>query len=292
MKATGYSIKDLEVLSGIKAHTIRMWEKRYGLLEPQRTETNIRYYTDTDLRKMLNVAQLVLKGYKISRIASWSEQKIAETVLSITGQEVTDSDYIHRLILYMVNFDNRGFDRLVDEIIDVFGMEEAFSKIFFNFYIRVGTYWQTGSIFPAQEHYVSSIFRQKLIAAIDETGITNTKECTMLFFLPENEMHEISLLYYAYLAHQLGYNVIYLGQFVPTGDLVKIQEHAKIDYVFTAFINPIQKEDLEAYLVRLKAIFYHQKIFITGGQLKIHQPEVPRNVKMVKDYHVFKRYLK
>ncbi len=292
MKESGYSIKDLEILSGVKAHTIRIWEKRYNVLIPKRTDTNIRYYTDHDLRKMLNVSLLVRNGYKISKVAQWDEKKISDTVLKINEQKTSESDYIDQLILLMVNFDNIGFDKLTDEIIAEVGIEEAITKIFFDFFIRIGTFWQVGSIFPAQEHYVSTIFRQKLIAAIDKTGISNTKEATMLFFLPEHEMHEMSLLFYSYLAHKLGYNVIYLGQFVPFEDLSKIQEHVKIDYVFTAFINSILKEDLERYLISLKEIFQKQKIFITGWQLQSHNPNVPRNVKMVKDYHEFEKYLK
>lgn len=291
MNESVYSIKDLEVLSGIKAHTIRIWEKRYHLLNPGRTKTNIRYYTDNDLRKILNVSFLVHKGYKISKVASWDEKQIADKVLSLSEERVSESDFIGQLIVHMVNFDNIGFDRLAGEIIETMGMEEAVSKIFFNFFIRVGTFWQVGSVFPAQEHYVSSVFRQKLIAGIDKLGITNTKGQTILFLLHENEMHEMSLLFYSYLAHKLGYNVIYLGPFVPIEDLSKIQRKVKIDYVFAAFINSILKEDLENYLESLKDIFHHQKVFITGRQLQSPHLRIPRNVKIVKDHSTFKKYL-
>lgn len=292
MKKTGYSIKDLEVLSGVKAHTIRIWEKRYNLLNPGRTDTNIRYYTDDDLRRMLNVAMLIRNGFKISKVARWPEKQISETVLQITEQQTSETEFIERLILHMVHFDNIRFNRLTNEIIDTKGLEEAVSKIFFNFFVRIGIFWQVGSVFPAQEHYVSTIFRQKLIAGIDKLGITNTKGATILFFLPENEMHEMSLLFYSYLAHKMGYNVLYLGQFVPYEDLDKIQKHVHIDYVFTAFINSILKEDLEQYLTSLKSVFSHQKIFITGWQLQSHNPQIPRNVKIIRDHHDFQKYLK
>jgi DNA-binding transcriptional MerR regulator len=292
MKEAGYSIKDLEVLSGIKAHTIRIWEKRYNLLIPKRTDTNIRYYSDADLRKMLNVSMLVRNGFKISKVARMGENQISEKILSLTAQKATESDYIDRLILHMVNFDNKGFYNLASEIIDEKGLEDAVSKIFFDFFVRVGTFWQVGSIFPAQEHYVSGIFRQKLIAEIDKLGIESTRESTILFFLPDGELHEMSLLFYSYLARKMGYNVIYLGQFVPFQDLSKIQEHVKIDFVFTAFINSVLKEDLENYLEQLKGLFSDQKIFITGWQLQLHQPGLPRNVKIVKDYHEFKKFFR
>ena len=292
MKEIGYSIKDLEVLSGIKAHTIRIWEKRYNLLVPQRTETNIRYYTDEDLKRMLNISMLVRNRYKISKVAKWDDKKISETILSLTSDNNTESDYIEQLILYMVNFDNISFYRLVNEIINNLGLEEAMTKIFFNFFVRIGTYWQVGSIFPSQEHYVSNILRQKLIAEIDKLGILHSRQETILFFLPENEMHEMSLLFYSYMAQKMGYRVIYLGQFVPQEDLTKIQDQVRIDFVFTAFINSIAKEDLESYLESVKEMFYDQKVFVTGWQIQSHNPKLPRNVKVVKDYHEFKKFLR
>ena len=291
MKAEGYSIKDLEVLSGVKAHTIRIWEKRYHLLTPYRTDTNIRFYNDFDLRRILNVSLLVNNGFKISKVARFDELKMKESVLEVTKKNTTESDYIDRLILNMLNFDNIGFYKLMDEIIAKKGLEESVVKVFFALFERIGTYWQVGSIFPAQEHYVTSIFRQKLKAETDKIGFENLNGSTILFFLPDGELHEMSLLFYSYLAKKYGYNVIYLGQFVPFDDLMKVQSHIKIDHVFTAFINPLTKEDLENYLVKLKETFRDQKIFITGWQVQHSNPELPRTVKIVKDYKDFKKYL-
>ena len=291
MKAEGYSIKDLEVLSGIKAHTIRIWEKRYGLLIPNRTDTNIRFYTDSDLRRILNVSLLVTNGFKISKVAKFDDEKIKNAVIEVNNRKTTESDYVERLILYMLNFDNIGFYKFVNEIIAKKGFEDAVLKVFFALFERIGMYWQVGSIFPAQEHYVTSILRQKLIAEIDKIGVENRNGQTILFFLPDGELHEISLLFYSYLAQKNGYNVIYLGQYVPFEDLAKVQSHIKVDYVFTAFINGITKEELEEYLVRLKQNFQQQKVFITGWQVQHHSPDLPRSVKIVKDYHDFNKYL-
>ncbi len=290
MKTEGYSIKDLETLSGIKAHTIRIWEKRYELLNPERTDTNIRYYTDDDLRRILNVALLVRKGYKISKVAKWEADEIRDTVVEVSKTNSSEEDYIERLLLYMVNFDNVSFYNLLSEIMEHYQMEDTIYKVAFPLFERIGTYWQVGSIFPAQEHYVTHIIRQKIITAIDKVGLKNTRGKTILFFLPENELHELSLLFYSYLAHQSGYNVIYLGQFVPFDDLKKLQSHVDVDFVFTAFINSKGKEELEKYLTDLKALFDRQKIFITGWQVNHLQPALPRNVKSVKDHKEFKKY--
>ncbi|MDX8340340.1 MerR family transcriptional regulator [Draconibacterium sp. IB214405] len=291
MKTEGYSIKDLETLSGIKAHTIRIWEKRYDLLNPERTETNIRYYTDDDLKRMLNVSLLVRNGYKISKVATWNEEAIKQTVLDVAHSKNSEEGYIDQLLLFMVNFDNVGFTALVNEIIEKHGIEVAVQRIFFALFERIGTFWQVGSIFPAQEHYITNFIRQKLIAAIDALGITGQKGKTILFYLPEEELHELSLLFYSYLAANSGYNVIYLGQLVPFADLEKLRSHVELDYIFTAFISPILKEDLEDYLERLKALYRQQMVFITGRQVHEHSPKLPRNFKLVKDYREFKKYL-
>ncbi|MBK6282921.1 MAG: MerR family transcriptional regulator [Draconibacterium sp.] len=291
MKTEGYSIKDLEVLSGVKAHTIRIWEKRYNLLSPGRTDTNIRYYSDGDLRRILNVSLLVNSGFKISKVAKLDEQKIKNSVIEITENKTSESDYVDRLILHMLNFDNIGFYNFTNEIIKQKGFEDAVLKVFFALFERIGTYWQVGTIFPAQEHYVTSILRQKLIAEIDKLGFENRNGSTILFFLPEGELHEMSLLFYSYLAQKNGYNVIYLGQYVPFEDLAKVQTHIKIDYVFTAFINAIPKEELENYLVELKETFQHQKVFVTGWQIQHNNPVLPRSVKIIQDYKDFNKYL-
>ena len=291
MQEISYSIKDLEVLSGIKAHTIRIWEKRYNLLIPQRTDTNIRFYTDDDLRKILNVSLLVRHGFKISKVAEWSEAQIREAILELTQTTSSDSDYIDQLLMYMINFDDAGFTRVTNEVIETMGMEEAISKVFFKLFVGIGTFWQVGSIFPAQEHFVTNIFRQKLIVEIDKLELNNGKDTTFLFYLPENEYHEISLLFYSYLAHKYGYHVIYLGQTVPFDDLKKLAAQVKIDYVFSAFIHSVEQEELENYLNELKNLFSQQKIFITGGQIQKFEPQLPRNMKVIKDYHDFKKYL-
>lgn len=291
MQKTTYSIKDLEVLSGIKAHTIRIWEKRYNLLNPKRTKTNIRYYADDDLHKILNISLLVRNGYKISKVAQWENHQIKEAILELDQSGSSGSDYVDRLLLHMINFDDAGFVRIADEAIEHLGMEEAISKVFFKLFVGIGTFWQVGSIFPAQEHFVTNIFRQKLIVEIDGLGTNNERDIKILFYLPENEYHELSLLFYTYLAKKYGYHVIYLGQTVPFDDLKKIKTHIHIDYIFSAFIHSVQKEELEKYLYELRALFDNQKIFITGGQIEHHNPQLPRNIKVVKDYHDFRKYL-
>lgn len=258
---------------------------------PQRTETNIRFYTDEDLRHILNVSLLVGNGFKISKVANFAESEIRDCVLGVTESKTSKTDYVDRLLLMVLNFDNIGFYKLTNAIMQQFSFEEVIFKIFFQLLERIGAYWQVGSIFPAQEHFVSNIFRQKIISEIDKTEANSIRKFNMLFFLPEKELHEMSLLFYSYLAKKYGYNIIYLGQFVPFSDLRKIQLKMNIDYVFTAFINAFPSEKLDNYLRDLKEVFQHQKIFITGWQLQKYSGKLPRNVKIVSDYKEFRRFV-
>ncbi len=278
-------------MSGIKAHTIRIWEKRYNLLDPDRTDTNIRLYSDNDLKRLLNISFLVYRGYKISKVSTWDEQKLSDEILK---QQYANSDvdtYLDRMTVHMVNFDGYSFTRISDEIIQRYGFDEAIRTVFFPFFEKIGVFWQVGSIFPAQEHYISNLFRQKLIVEIDKLDSGLPDADIMLFYLHENEMHEISLLYYSYLARKKGFQVYYLGQNVPMVDLQRLGKVDSIKYVFTAFINSIERSELEKYLVEISKLFKDKKIMITGRQLNILTPQIPSEFSVIESYHDFDKFI-
>lgn len=282
-----YSIKDLEVLSGVKAHTIRIWEKRYGLLAPQRTTTNIRYYTDDDLRKIINVSLLIRNGHKISRIAVWDSARLQNEVMNLEQSSLPDHECADQMISAIINFDLRTFDRLVSEYIDKHGLEEAYQKVFFKFLEKLGVYWHAGAIYPAQEHFVFSFLRQKIISEINKLGIAGESSRTILFFLPEREMHEMSLLFYSYLARKKNLNVIYLGAMVPFEDLEKITSSVQFDQVFTAFVNPLPVEELKEYLTKLKLVFSGKEVFITGLQVQNLSQKELSGFTVIQNYQDF-----
>lgn len=284
-----YTIKDLETLSGIKAHTIRIWEKRYGLLEPQRSTTNIRYYSDDELKKLLNVSMLVKHGFKISKVAVYKEGQIRDEVLKLSQKPLSSEGLIDQLILHTVNFDDQNFERLLYQQIEKIGFEDTFTTVIFPLFEKVGVYWQIGSIFPAQEHFVSNITRQLLIQAASEFK-NQEASYSILFFLKEGEMHELSLLFYNYLALKAGYKTVYLGQNVPFEDLLKMEGLQKIDAVFTAFINGIEKEELDGYLGKMENAFKRKRVFVSGAQLAAQKPKLPANFKVVSDVKSFKKY--
>lgn len=287
MRERIYSIKDLEVLSGIKAHTIRIWEKRYNLLEPDRTDTNIRLYSDNDLRRLLNVAFLVNHGYRISKVCTWDETAMANEILNLQKTNPDVETFLERMTVHMINFDGFAFKSLAEDIIRIYGFDEAVKNVFFPFFEKIGVFWQVGSIFPAQEHFISNLFRQKLIVEIDKLGAGNPDQDIMLFYLHEFEMHELSLLYYTYQALRKGFQVYYLGQNIPIGDLKRLGRIEKIKYVFTVFINSIEKADLEQYLVDMKSMFPDRKLLISGLQLKQHKPRIPAGFSVVESYKDF-----
>lgn len=277
----------MEILAGVKAHTIRIWEKRYNLLEPDRTDTNIRLYSDSDLRRLLNVACLVNHGYRISKVCTWDEPSLASEILKLQSTNPDVGTFLDRMTVHMVNFDGIAFTSLAEEIISIYGFDEAVMKVFFPFFEKIGVFWQIGSIFPAQEHFISNLFRQKLIVEIDKIGTGNPDQDIMLFYLHENEMHELSLLYYSYRALKKGYRAYYLGQNVPIDDLKRLGRIEKIRYVFTVFINSIEKTDLEQYLVDIKGIFPDRKFYISGLQVKQHKPLIPSGFTVIGTYKDF-----
>lgn len=265
---SSYSIKDLEVLTGIKAHTIRAWEKRYNLIQPKRTTTNIRYYTDEDLKLLLNVALLYNNGYKISKLANLSTKAIQQHALSLTKDNFHPHVQIEGLINATVEMDNLQIDRLLSRNIIQYGLESTMMEIVFPFLQRIGILWQTGAISPVQEHLFSNIMHQKIMVAIDGLKqITASKNNTYLLFLPEWEQHEMSLLFISYILQSRNKNVIFLGSNTPFEDLtIAYNVHTPYN-LFTVFSTGIAKKELEKYIHTLHDQFSNSQLIISGKQI-------------------------
>ncbi|MBW6490317.1 MAG: MerR family transcriptional regulator [Lentimicrobium sp.] len=274
-----YSIKDLEQLTGIKAHTIRIWEKRYQLITPERTTTNIRYYSDNDLKKLLNVSILNRYGIKISNIVNMSNDEINEKIMSISDSAYDHDSQIEQLIISMIELDESRFDRVMSSSVIKLGFIETVTKILYPFFEKVGILWQIGTIYPAQEHFVSGLVRQKLIIAIDGlSGSAKSNAKTFLMYLPSNEWHELGLLFYSYLVRKSGFKVLYLGQSVPFEDLIEVNQKLQIDYLFTAITTPLTQKKYSEYLQQLSDSFTDKKIFVTGYQANEFNIGLPENV--------------
>ena len=265
---SNYSIRDLEQLSGIKAHTLRIWEQRYNIIAPKRTDTNIRLYDDQDLKLVLNISLLKEHGYKISEISKLSLDEMNGEVLAIADRKLNYPDQIHALTLSMIDLDEDRFEKIVGTNFLQFGFENTMINIIYPFLSRIGTLWTTGSIGSAQEHFITHLIRQKIIVAIDGQIVKNrldSKRFTL--YLPEGELHEINLLFASYLIRARNHRVIYLGQTLPFQELVFAYEVHKPDYIFTAITSSPANDEIQNYVTRLCKQFPNCHLLLTGYQV-------------------------
>jgi len=285
-----YSIKDLEQLSGIKAHTLRIWEQRYNLLSPKRTDTNIRYYDDADLKLILNVALLNDNGFKISKIAGMSEAEMREEVVKLTEKSLTHDDQIHALTICMIEMDEERFDKVLSTNILKIGFEQTMMNIIYPFMSKIGVLWQTGAINPAQEHFISNLVRQKLIVAIDGQ-IYKGGGKKFLLYLPEGELHEVSILFAAYLIKARGHKVIYLGQNTPNEDLLAVYKLHDPEFLLTVITTSPSSEYIQEYIDALSERFHKAQILLSGYQIVGQDLKFPKNVKTLHYIRQIKEYL-
>src|SRR5688572_13280014 len=262
-----YSIKELEQLSGIKAHTIRIWEKRHRLIEPSRTPTNIRFYSDDDLKKIINVSVLNNSGIKISRIADMTTDQINKKVLEISEIKNDATLNTDQLILAMVDMEEELFEKILNNYILRYGFEKTVVEIIYPFLQKIGILWQTKNITPAHEHFISNLVRQKIIVAIDGLPIPPKTAKKILLFLPEGEMHELGLLFYHFLIRKSGYRTYYLGQNVPHEDLISVYKVHQPDFMLTSITSNLTVS-IEKYLEQLSNDFGQAKILASGYQVQ------------------------
>jgi len=256
-----YSIKEIEKLSGIKAHTIRIWEKRYNLIEPHRTQTNIRYYTDEDLKKILNVAVLNRQGIKISNIARLNDLELREEIIRVSRTNDSNENTIDSLIVAMVDFDEYRIEAILEKSVARIGFGSTVTEVMYPFLDKVGILWQSGEVNPAQEHFVSSLIRQKLIAAIDRLPNTfNPNAKKFLLLLPEGEWHEIALLFACFLLKEARQEVTYLGQSVPYSDVLAIGASKSFDYFMSAATTTKPEFNFITFLKDLGGAFPEKKV--------------------------------
>jgi DNA-binding transcriptional MerR regulator len=278
-----YSIKDLEKLSGIKAHTIRIWEQRYGIINPQRTKTNIRYYKDEDLKFILNVAILNKNGIRISKIAKMSREEIAEKVAAISEINFEFGTQLDALTISMIEMDEYKFDRIVTTNIKQLGFERTMLEIIYPFLDKLSLLWLTGSINPVQENFMGYLIRQKLIVAIDNEPLwTGADTKKYLIYLPEGERQELSLLFMHYLLKSRKNRVIYIGQEISLGDLRDAYKIHKPDFIFTMITETFAKESVQGYIEKLSSTFPDCHMLLSGYQVVAQNVQPTANVSVLK----------
>ena len=282
-----YTIKDLEILSGILAHTLRIWEKRYGIIKPSRTDTNRRRYDDSDLKKIINVSILNRNGLKISKSASLTDEEIKKGVEDISRDISKWETQIDALVVAMLELDEKTFNDLLSRLIISTGFENTFTNIVFPFLKKTGVLWQTGSVNPAQEHFISNIIRQKIISSIDGQSLPEVAGGKkVLMYLPEKELHEIGLLFYSYLAKQNGHEVLYLGQLTPFESVVYSDRVWNADIIVTGTLSSLGGADSD-YVSKISEVFKEKKVILTGQMAELAARQRNTNIYTVKSSEEF-----
>ena len=269
-------------MSGIKAHTLRIWEQRYDFIKPKRTDTNIRYYDDSDLKLILNVSLLKENGHKISKISKMRYNDMQSEVIKLTEKKLSYPEQIHSLTLAMIDHDEERFEKIMSTVILQLGFEKTMIKVIYPFLIKIGLLWQTGAISPSQEHFISNLIRQKIIVAIDGLFIPSADyKRKYLLFLPEEELHELSLLFSSYIIKSRKNKVIYIGQNTPYNDVIKIYNQLKPDFLLTVLTTYPQPCEIQPYLDKLSQTFHNSEILITGRQILGHDLAFGKNMHIL-----------
>jgi len=280
-----YQIKDLEELSGIKAHTIRVWEQRYKIIQPKRTPTNIRYYNDDDVRLLLNVAYLCKHRYRISKISQMSYEEMADNIMAISRRGETTEHRVTEMTVAMLEFDVEKFEHLIVSCIAELGFENAMFQVVLPFLKKIGVLWLTKAINPANEHFVSNVIREQMISHTDQlTPAYHTGSKKFLLFLPEHELHELSLLFANYLLQSKNHKTIYLGQNVPFQDLKMVVEKTNPDFLLTSVTTHPSADNTPGYLQLLGSEFEDKIIFVSGQRIVSMYVQLPVNVKKLEDF--------
>lgn len=277
-----FTIRDLENLSGIKAHTIRIWEQRYHLFRPLRTETNIRCYDNEELKMLLIVALLHKYGFKISHIHRMSAEEIREQVLALTPGSAQLERLVIELLKTMIDLDLEQFERLLDNYIVREGMAKTILQLVFPFLEKIGLLRTTGHVNPAQEHLVTTIIRQKIIVGIERAVVHQHKNISVLLFLPEGEYHELGLLSINYLLKVRGVKTLYLGANLPVEDVVCVLKHKKTDYVCTHLTVAGHCFDFDHFIRMVSHHIQNIPVVIAGHFVPHCHKRLPRNIHLKK----------
>lgn len=290
-----YSISDLEQLSGVQAHTIRMWEQRYNALVPHRSAGNTRYYDDQHLIKLLNIVSINQKGLKISKICTLSQEAIHDLIEQDIQETISQSQqfefYITQLINFGINYNEGDFSLLLSKCINENGLTQTYSVVIYPLLVRLGLMWRKDSICAAQEHFLSNIIRQKICAVINELPVVNHNEPAWVLFLPQEEEHEIGILFANYLLRKSGKRVIYLGSRVPLANLKEVAALNDVTNLMLFMVQAKLTTGAQQYIDELSNEFKKIKIHLAGSKVLIESLKLPKNIKWLKGVSEFEEIL-
>lgn len=285
-----YKISDLEKLTGVKSHTIRIWEQRYKVLTPLRTETNIRYYDDQQLIKLLNVVSLMKSGIKISAISKLTDEEINTKILTFAnfgGVGVKEETIINQMVSAGLSYDEASFEKAFSNSILSFGLINTYHKVFYPMLIKIGLLWTTAELNPAQEHFITNLIKQKIFAAIDALSLPSDKTENWILFLPEGEQHDLGLLIANYGLRAKGKKVIYLGANVPLENLYIIAKQVEPTHYLTFSVRYNAHDSINKYLASMNKEFKNPPIHICCSMDTADNLELSSNQKIIPSFQDF-----
>lgn len=290
-----FSISQLQQFSGIKAHTIRIWEQRYNALQPERSEGNTRYYNSAQLRRLLNIVSLSTNDYKVSELCRMPDAQLnrllEEQMKNLSAANEPYEYFISQMVGAAMDFDEAHFEKMFSACVVRFGIRQTYGKVIYPLLNRVGMMWACDSLPPAQEHFVSNLIRQKLFTALDGLPPATHSRNTWLLFLPENEFHEIGLLMANYLIRQSGKRTIYLGANVPFESLQKTAAAVKPSHLLLFFVHHDLPEKTQAYLHLLKKNFRQTTICLSGNPKLIEQLNTGKEMNWIRSMEQLEKML-
>lgn len=288
-----FSISQLEKFSGIKAHTIRVWEQRYNALRPNRSEGNTRYYDNDQLRRLLNIVSLSRQNYKVSELCAMPDQQLSKLVWEL-GNEIENKPeeyFISQLIVAGMSYDESYFDKILSHTLLRYGMKDTYLKVIYPVLVRTGLMWACDGLAPANEHFISNLFRQKLFTAIDGLPPSKPASDSWLLFLPENEFHEIGLLLAHYLIRLSGKKVIYLGGNVPVQSIINAVKEISCNNLLLFLVHRDKETEVRNYLTELSANFKENNIYVAGDPQLFNRLKRTKNLTFLSSVEDLERQL-
>lgn len=262
-----FSISQLALFSGIKPHTIRIWEQRYQALTPGRSAGNTRYYNNTQLRRLLNIVSLAEAGHRVSELSGLSDQELFKLIEQLYTDAPADNTayYVSQLIDAATRYDETHFVYIFSHCVLKYGMKDTYTGVIYPLLNRIGMMWKSDTLPPGYEHFITNLIRQKLFTAIDALPPAPPGSESWMLFLPENEFHEIGLLFAHYMLRQSGRRSIYLGANVPLESVVASARHQRPDNALLFFVHHLMPEDAQDYLSGLAKDLPASKIYLAGN---------------------------
>lgn len=283
-----FSIRQIELLTGIKSHTLRIWEQRYAFFKAQRKESNLRYYTNEDLKKLLCISFLYHNGWKVSKIAALNDDKIAEEVEKTPIGTDNIATVVQQLLSAAVDFNEAAFVAVLNEVQQQIGFEKLVTAVCYPYLKRVGLLWDTSKIIPAQEHFSSYIIQNRVISETEKLALTQTGDPEIVLFCPEEEFHELPLLFLNYLLRKNGWRVLYLGMNCKLDDIKEAANLPGIRFLYLHLLTNFTGFSIDDYFEKLRKMFPDKIILASGKSIEQSQRHFVQLYLLRRDEEIYR----